>query len=39
MARRKKKSTFQKVENVMVVLMAAITLFGVAATAVYYLMG
>ncbi|CCK84370.1 Putative uncharacterized protein [Lactobacillus equicursoris DSM 19284 = JCM 14600 = CIP 110162] len=39
MARKKKKSTFQKIENVMVILMAVITLFGVAASVVYYLMG
>lgn len=39
MARKKKKSTFQKIENIMVILMAVITLFGVAASVVYYLMG
>ena len=35
MARKKKKSTFQKIENFMVV--ALITLFGVAASVLYYL--
>ncbi|CDR72747.1 DUF4044 domain-containing protein [Lactobacillus delbrueckii] len=37
MARKKKKSTFQKIENFMVVLMALITLFGVVASVLYYL--
>ncbi|APG69561.1 DUF4044 domain-containing protein [Lactobacillus delbrueckii subsp. lactis] len=37
MARKKKKSTFQNIENFMVVLMALITLFGVVASVLYYL--